>query len=172
MSYFSVDIEADGPVPGPYSMVSFGIVKVDYDLKTTFYGKVKPISDEWIPEALAVSGISRDEHNTFSDPSEVMDNCRKWLYENSKGRAVFVSDNPVFDWQFINYYFHVYSDGNPFGHSGRRIADMFCGFYKDPFYRWKKHRKTKHDHNPVNDAKGNAEALLYLREQGFKFPIK
>jgi hypothetical protein len=49
---------------------------------------------------------------------------------------------------------------------------MFCGFYNDPFYRWKQHRKTNHTHNPVDDAKGNAEALLYLVDQGFKLKVK
>ena len=29
MSYFFVDVEADGPCPGLYSMVSFGAVKFD-----------------------------------------------------------------------------------------------------------------------------------------------
>jgi hypothetical protein len=27
---------------------------------------------------------------------------------------------------------------------------------------WKRHRRTTHDHNPVNDAVGNAEALRTL----------
>ena len=38
--------------------------------------------------------------------------------------------------------------------------------------KWKKHRKTKHNHNPLNDAIGNAEALLYLKSIGFKINLK
>lgn len=45
------------------------------------------------------------------------------------------------------------------------------GIYTVPFYKWKSLRKTKHDHNPVNDALGNAEALLELVNQGFKLKI-
>jgi hypothetical protein len=52
-----------------------------------------------------------------------------------------------------------------------QIGDMFCGFYKDSQYQWKKHRKTKHTHHPVDDAKGNAEALLYLVEQEVKIKL-
>lgn len=38
---------------------------------------------------------------------------------------------------------------------------------------WKRlYRKTKHTHNPVDDAKGNAEALLAFKEMGLKFPTK
>ena len=62
----------------------------------------------------------------------------------------------------------TYVGKNPFGWSSRRIGDLFCGFYNDMFYKWKKHRITSHTHNPVDDAKGNAEALLYLKSQGFK----
>jgi hypothetical protein len=33
---------------------------------------------------------------------------------------------------------------------------------------WKKYRVTAHSHNPVDDAKGNAEALKKFREFGLK----
>jgi hypothetical protein len=68
MAYLMVDIESDGPIPGDYSMISFGAVLVDEDLDKTFYGKLKPISDKYISEALAVSGHSRDETLTFEEP--------------------------------------------------------------------------------------------------------
>lgn len=171
MSLIVVDVEADGPIPGVYSMVSFGAVVVDEKLDKTFYGQVKPISEKWIPDALAVSGISREEHLAFDEPASVMLAFDKWIKETAKGRAVFVSDNLAFDWQWINYYFHFYMGKNPFGFSGQRIGDKFQGFFNDPYYSWKKHRKTKHTHNPVDDAKGNAEALLYLKEQGFKLKL-
>ncbi len=162
MSLFVVDVESDGPAPGLYSMVSFGVARVDEALATTFYGQVRPISEKWVAEALAVSGISREEHRRYEDPKAVMERFAAWLKEHSKGRPVFVSDNPAFDWQFINYYFHAFTGGNPFGFSGRRIGDLYCGLVKNMFAgsEWKKLRKTEHTHHPVDDAKGNAEALL------------
>ena len=159
MSNFVVDVEADGPCPGLYSMVCFGAVKVD-DHSQTFYGRTKPISQRWIPEALNVSGYTRDQHKNFSDPILVMKHFAAWVkHVNSNGRPIMWSDNIAFDWQFINYYFHLAIGENPFGFSGRRIGDYYAGLMKDPFVRWKHLRTTKHDHNPVNDAKGNAEAL-------------
>ena len=68
MAYIMVDIESDGHIPGYYSMISFGAVIVDESLDKTFYGKLKPISDKYIPEALAVSGHTREETLTFEDP--------------------------------------------------------------------------------------------------------
>ena len=163
MSLFVVDVESDGQIIGKHSMVCFGLVKVTPELDKTFYGQVSPISDLFVPEALAVSGFSREEHLTFDDPDDVMWDCAEWLMRNSVGAPVLISDNNGYDASWMNYYFHVYHNGhNPFGWSSRRIGDLFCGAEHDLYYKWKKHRKTKHTHNPVDDAKGNAEALLYL----------
>ncbi|PPJ40817.1 exonuclease, partial [Pseudoxanthomonas sp. KAs_5_3] len=42
----------------------------------------------------------------------------------------------------------------------------------DTFQNFKHHRKTKHTHNPVDDAKGNAEALLSIKaEYGLKIKL-
>lgn len=169
MSYIVVDVESDGPIPNKYSMVCFGAVAVDKNLNQTFYGQTKPISETWDPEALAISRFSREQHLTFDDPKTVMQNFADWIQKtNTKGRPVFISDNPAYDWQFINYYFHYYLGHNPFGFSARRIGDLFCGVKKDLRFRWKQFRKTSHDHNPVNDALGNAEALLKLEDFGIK----
>jgi DNA polymerase III epsilon subunit-like protein len=170
MSYIIVDVESDGPIPAEYSMVCFGAVLFNDPLDQSFYGQVRPISEKFIPEALAVSGISREQHLAFDDPKVVMESFAAWLAEHAKGRAVFVSDNVAFDWQFINYYFHRFTGKNPFGFSGRRIGDLYAGLVKDASKatEWKKFRVTRHSHNPVDDARGNAEALLKFRELGLK----
>ena len=173
MSYIVVDVEADGEIPHKYSMVCFGAVVVEPSLNKTFYGQVKPMSNEYVESALKISGFSREEHLTFDDPLKVMMDFEKWINENSKGRPVFISDNLAFDWQWINFYFHYFIGRNPFGWSGRRLGDLYCGMKMDSFAPWKnKFRKTKHDHNPVNDAKGNAEALLAFKELGLKIDLK
>jgi DNA polymerase III epsilon subunit-like protein len=110
MSWIVVDVEADGPSPGRYSMVSFGAIVVEPSLSRTFYGEVRPISDEYIPEALAVSNITREQHQNYGEPAVVMTKFAEWIRQNSNGRAVFVSDNVAFDWQWINYYFCTYTD--------------------------------------------------------------
>lgn len=160
-----VDVESDGPVPPIYSMVSFGAVVVEPGLSRTFYGETAPISEKWIPEALAISGIAREKHKTFKDPVTTMTEFKKWIDSlQIKGRPIFVSDNVAFDWQWINYYFHAYLGDNPFGFSGRRIGDIYSGCCRSlrAASDWKKMRKTKHTHHPVDDAKGNAEALLEI----------
>src|SRR4051812_3706045 len=62
--YFSADVETDGSIPGPYSMLSFALVYAGaYDGRTfyrppvyerTFYTELRPISDQFEQEALDV----------------------------------------------------------------------------------------------------------------------
>lgn len=164
MSYYVVDVEADGPVPPNYSMVCFGAVLVDEQLDKTFYGQTKPISSDWVDSALAISGFTREEHIKFPSPEIIIPNFVDWVDEtNQNGRPIFITDNLAFDWQWMNYYLFKYVGTNPFGYSGRRIGDIYCGLMKNSRARWKHLRKTKHTHNPVDDAKGNAEAILHMK---------
>src|SRR3954447_7505389 len=69
-AYFSADVETDGPIPGPFSILSFAIVYAGsfdgskfrrperYD--RSFYRELGPISQQFQPEALRVSGLDRE----------------------------------------------------------------------------------------------------------------
>jgi len=168
MSYIVCDVESDGQIIGDNSMVCFGAVVVEPSLSKTFYGKTRPISDIWVPDALKISGFSREEHLTFDDPVKVMNEFAEWIKEVSVGQPVLISDNNGYDSSWINYYFWKYYGSNPFGWSSRRIGDLYCGMQKDARANWKHLRKTKHDHNPLNDSLGNAEALLEMQKMGLK----
>lgn len=137
MALIFVDCEAPFGVGSPAvgDMTEFGAV--EYKTRKTFHG-------------------TDCSENTFRKFAE-------WLGQFD-GRSVFVSDNPAYDWQWINFYFWKHLGHNPFGHSARRIGDFYAGLVGD-FYaasRWKKLRITKHDHNPVNDAMGNVEAFARM----------
>ncbi len=159
-----VDIEADGPIPGDYSMIALGAVVVENGLNRTFFGKLRPISENYIPQALQVSGFTREETLAFSDPAEVMKDLAKWLSQNSKGQPIFISDNNGFDWMFVCWYFHHFTGNNPFGFSSQNLGSLYKGLVKDTFQNFKHLRDTRHTHHPVDDAKGNAEALLKLKK--------
>ena len=165
MSYIMADIESDGPIPGDYSMISFGAVLVNEQLDQTFYGQLKPISEKYIPEALAVSGHTREETLAFDDPQHVMAEFQAWINKTCKDRPIFISDNNGFDWMFICWYFHHFLGKNPFGFSSQNLGSMYKGLVKDTFQTFKHLRKTKHTHNPVDDAIGNAEALLTMKRE-------
>lgn len=162
MAYIMVDVECDGPIPGDYSMISFGAVIVDETLKETFYGKLKPISDKYLPEALAVSGFSREETLLFNSPLNVMTDFAEWIAAKNTGKPIFISDNNGFDWMFICWYFHHFLNSNPFGYSSQNLGSFYKGIFKDTSKNFKHLRKTRHSHNPVDDAVGNAEAFLEI----------
>ena len=68
--YFSADVETDGPIPGPFSMLSFGLVlagtfdgkafRRPADYGQSFYRELRPVSDEFQIDALRVNGLDRD----------------------------------------------------------------------------------------------------------------
>ena len=165
MAYIMVDVESDGPIPGDYSMVSFGAVLVNEELDQSFYGQLRPISEKFIPEALAVSGHTREETLAFEDPKKVMEDFKVWIKLYSKDQPIFISDNNGFDWMFVCWYFHHFTGGNPFGFSSQNLGSLYKGLVKDASKNFKHLRKTKHTHHPVDDAKGNAEALLTLKKE-------
>lgn len=78
--YISMDVEATGPIPGPYSMSSFGafaaggmmdtgqIIRFDHeDRRNVFYKELQPISENFIPEAINV-GVLTGFDSTIPDP--------------------------------------------------------------------------------------------------------
>lgn len=167
-----VDVEADGPIPGDYSMIELGAVIVEPGLARTFEARMRPISERWVPKALAVSGFTREETLAFPDPATEMERFARWLRAEARGRCTFVSDNNGFDWQFVNWYFHHFIGESPFGHSSQNLGSLYKGLVQDCFQTFKHLRRTPHTHRALDDARGNAEALLHMREKmGLKLKL-
>ena len=165
MPFVMVDIEADGPIPGDFSMISFGAIVVEAALDRTFSAQLKPISERWVPEALAVSGFSREQTLAFADPKQEMQRFATWLGTLGGGQPIFVSDNNGFDWQFVCWYFHHFIGKNPFGFSSQNLGSLYKGLTKSMRSSFKHLRKTKHTHDPLDDARGNAEAMLHMIDE-------
>lgn len=155
-----VDVEAtEGISPFTGRMTEFGAV--DFNTKRTFHGVLwESQPDPANPAIPIITGKGFDEKKVMSDFAD-------WLVEIcGKNKPTFVSDNLAYDWQWINYYFDKTLGHNPFGHSGRRISDFYAGLTRDfgNTQQWKRWRRTRHDHNPVNDALGNVEAFEQIME--------
>lgn len=154
-----VDTETTGACPGVAHMTEFGAVH--FESGATFHGVLHPSIRPSATSATAIiTGDPFDAYQVFSD-------FRDWIYAcTDHRRATFVSDNLAFDWQWINHGFHTTLGENPFGFSGRRINDFYAGLTGDFLNQnaWKRLRITSHDHNPVNDALGNAEAFRRILE--------
>jgi len=172
VSWFMVDVEANGPIPGDYSMTEVGVVRMDNELRTTFHGKLIPLPGaKWLREAYEVVGYDHQwAMENHDDPLLVMKNFWQWVKDvNRNGKPCFIADNNGFDYGFVNWYFWHFLGESPFGHSSTNLGSLYKGLIKDFSKNFKHLRNTKHDHNPVNDARGNAEALqTMVRTMGLK----
>lgn len=161
-SLIFVDIEAaEGPTPFSGRMTEFGAV--EFKTRKKFYGRL------WETELMDPSegGLFRITSDTPScSHRQLMADFANFA-RSFEGRPIFISDNPAFDFMWIAYEFDKWGMQNPFGYSGRRIGDLFAGAsgkWKNTS-KWKKWRTTNHDHNPVHDALGNAEAFATILEK-------
>jgi hypothetical protein len=136
--YFSVDIEADGPIPGPYSMLSFGLALAGsfdggrfraLDPKAnSFYTELAPISDRYDPAALAVSDLDRERLiREGRGPADAMADAAGWVRETAGDQhPVLVGFPLAFDWMFIYWYFVRFTGASPFDFSSALdIKTMF-----------------------------------------------
>jgi ribonuclease T len=168
--FVSVDVEADGPIPGKYSMVSLGACTAD---GRSFYTEIKPISEEFVVEALAVSGLNRTKLCQDGAPAiEAMCAFRKWLEDLGDVRPVFVGFNASFDWMFVHWYFVNFLDEDPFGISGLDIKAYYMGAFDKP--KWKDTAKSQmpryllseapHTHHALDDAREQLDVFRNVRE--------
>lgn len=169
--FISVDIEASGPIPGEYSMLSIGACNV-YKPDSNFYAILKPTGSKVDPEALAVTGFSVEALLADGqEPDDAMAKFREWVLATSgDGLPVFVGLNAGFDWSFVNYYFIRYLGVNPFGFAPLDIKAMYMGA---KHCSWRETRGTimkralgatlQGTHNALEDALYQAELFRLIR---------
>ncbi len=185
--FFSADVETDGAIPGPYSMLSFALVYAGtYDGKTfsrppeyrqSFYRELKPISGDFDPEALAINGLDRAKLALGGiSPDKAMDEAFDWIQEFAgAGKPVLVAYPLSFDWTWLYWYFIRYSKrGSPFGHSrcfdlktavalktGRTISSSSRAKLPVGFAS-----ARPHTHHAIDDAIEQAEIFANIFESG------
>lgn len=182
--YISADVETDGPIPGPYSLLSFGLAVIgSYDgrrferrpvREQTLYRELRPISDAYQPEALEINRLDRDrlciEGRT---PESAMAEASDWIQAAADGaRPVLVAYPVAFDWSFLYWYFERFGRGSPFGHSScldiRTMYQALAGTVFDrsgkesmpPFLR----PLEPHTHGALDDAIEQGELFANLLE--------
>jgi hypothetical protein len=160
-----VDVEADGPIPGDYSMIAIGCVIVEPGLLRRYQANMRPISERYDDKALTISGKTRMETLEAEEPRQVMERFNEWILTSTTGRPTFISDNNGFDWMFVCWYFHHFLGKNPFGYSSTNLGSLYKGLVRTTKESFKHLRQTRHTHDPLDDAIGNAEALLRLKSE-------
>jgi ribonuclease T len=130
-AYIVIDIEASGPNPSQYAMLSIGACTLD-EPRHTFYVELKPDKDAFTEEAMAVSGLSMEGlADGGMPPAEAMEAFAAWVevVVPEGATPVFTAFNAPFDWMFVNDYFHRYLGYNPFGHAALDIKAYYMGLH-------------------------------------------
>jgi hypothetical protein len=184
-AYFSADVETDGPIPGPYSMLSFAIVYAgSFDgqrferpknYQTYFYKELKPISNKFQAEALKVNGLDRGRLlKSGGAPDQVMAEAARWVKMISgEANPVLVAYPLSFDWSWLYWYFIRFSsEGSPFGYS--RCFDIKTALSvkaRIPICRAGRARldpslgsNLAHTHHAIGDATEQAEIFANIFE--------
>lgn len=183
--YFSADVETDGPIPGPFSILSFALVFAGSfdgerfvrppDYSCSFYAELRPISQQFEPEALRVNGLDRQRLcSEGRSPEDAMRDAAAWVTKVAgRGRPVLVAYPVSFDWSWLYWYFVRFAkDGSPFRHS--RCFDIKTAIAVKghmpvseasrpnlfPFLR----SNHKHTHHALDDAAEQAEIFANVFE--------
>lgn len=183
--YISADVETDGRIPGPFSMLSFGLTVVGSYAgdrlrrveagSATFYRELRPISDEFEQEALDVNGLDRNELSiSGTDPATAMDEAAAWVLEVANGRRPVLVAYPVaFDWSFLYWYFERFAaGGSPFGFSScldiRTLYQAAAGTVHDASGKRSMPSgllpTVPHTHNALDDALEQGELFANVFE--------
>jgi len=174
VGFISIDVEAAGPAPGRYSMLSLGACLVT-DLTQTFYAELQPTSLDADPEAMAVHGLSLEAlQRTGLPPAEAIPRFDRWVGSvcPPPTQPVFVAYNAPFDWMFVQDAFIRTLGRNPFGHAPLDIRAAYAGWTGRPWLdiRFEEVsrrylRSGRLTHHALEDAIAQAEIFRALMEE-------
>ena len=176
--YFSCDIEADGPIPGEYSMLSFGVAVFSTE-KDGFGNRDSKLIAQYEANLDLLPGAKQDPDTTAwwaqSRNQAAWEACRKdtrpaevvmpefvaWVKPicGDQHVPVFVAYPAGFDHPFIRHYSLVYAGEDPFGFSAVDIKTFAMALLNTSFRETVKKRfpkewlpPNKHEHVALADA--------------------
>jgi DNA polymerase III alpha subunit (gram-positive type) len=128
--YVSTDVETDGPIPGPHSMLSLGSAAYTADkrLVATFSVNLDTLDGAapdprtaawWATQPEAWAACRRDAET----PQTAMPRYRDWL-KALPGKPVFVAYPAGFDFLFVYWYLIRFAGESPFSHSALDIKTL------------------------------------------------
>jgi DNA polymerase III alpha subunit (gram-positive type) len=174
--YISVDIETNGPIPGPYSMLSLGAVAFDSEgneideftvnLKELEGAREHPATMKWW--ATQPKEVWEAARKGAKSPDEAMNAFYDWImkYRQDNLWPVMVAAPAGFDFTFLNWYFHLFVGNSPTKFNCVDMRSYIMAARKVKFHKTQKRYwpkrwfpEQKHTHVALDDA----------REQGHVF---
>lgn len=163
--YVSTDVEADGPIPGQNSMLSFASAAYDErkDLLGTFDANLELLPGAeadpktmrwWRSRPDAWEACRKDPRS----PHEAMGDYLAWL-KGLPGMPVFVGYPAAYDFMFVYWYLIRFAGESPFSHSALDIKTLAMALLKKPYRQSVKKNMPKswfddlpHSHRALDDA--------------------
>ena len=164
--YISTDIESDGPIPGPNSMLSLGaaaylpneklVSTFSVNLATLPEAQGDPDTMRWWSERPKQWAECRKDPQP---PKKAMTSFVGWVGQ-IPGTPVFVGYPATYDFLFVYWYLIKFVGSSPFSFSALDIKSFAMAVLKTPFRgstkknmpkRWF-HNLPRHTHVAVDDA--------------------
>jgi hypothetical protein len=180
--YVSTDVEADGPIPGPNSMLSFASAafQADKTLVGTFTANLELLPgargdpktmEWWATQPQAWAACRKDTR----DPAVAMPEYADWL-DALPGKPVFVGYPVAYDFLFVYWYLIRFAGRSPFSHSALDIKTFAMALLGGEYRASTKRNKPKrwfddlpHTHVALDDAVGQGALfcnMLAERDRG------
>ena len=173
--YISTDIEADGPIPGSFSMLSFASAAytADKQLINTFSANLKTLPEaKTDPKTMAWWDNNKEAwkacRQNLEEPEVAMKNYVKWL-KNLPGTPVFVGYPAAYDFMFVYWYLIQFTGESPFSHYALDIKTLAMALLKTDFSETTKRvmpknwfSANKHAHIALDDAIAQGELFCNM----------
>jgi len=183
--YVSTDVEADGPIPGPNSMLSFGSAayRADKTLVGTFTANLETLPGAVsAPDTMAWWQTQPDAwikcRENLVPPQTAMRNYLAWL-KQLPGNPVFVAYPAAYDFLFVYWYLIEFTGESPFSHSALDIKTYAMALLRRGYRDSTKSNMPKrwfdelpHTHRALDDAIEQGALFCNMLAENLKGPPK
>jgi hypothetical protein len=153
--YLSTDVETDGPIPGPHSMLSFASAAylADKTLLGTFSANLDLLPGaEGHPDTMAWWRTQPEAWQACrletQPPQVVMPRYVTWV-NSLPGKPVFVGYPVAFDFMFVYWYLIRFVGESPFSHSALDIKTYAMSLMKRDYRASTKRSMPSHWFDPI-----------------------
>ena len=183
--YVSTDVEADGPIPGPNSMLSFGSAayRADKTLVGTYTANLETLPGAvGAPDTMAWWQTQPDAwakcRENLVSPQTAMRNYLAWL-KQLPGNPVFVAYPAAYDFLFVYWYLIEFTGESPFSHSALDIKTYAMALLRRGYRDSTKSNMPKrwfdelpHTHRALDDAIEQGALFCNMLAENLKGPPK
>jgi hypothetical protein len=176
--FCSVDIEADGPIPGDFSMLSLGAAAftTDGELFSTFSANLEtlpgaqqdPDTMKWWSENQVAYDTTRQN---MLDPKTAMTHFVNWVNQQP-GKPTVVCYPAGFDFTWLYWYIIHFGLKSPFGFSALDVKSYASAVMKTPYRQSTKKNMPKrwfsdepHTHVAVEDAVEQGKLFIAMLKE-------